>query len=195
MSIRTILTIFSSHIIVVKTSSKRLRQIHSTVVHQHEFLLAHMNYARLVAPLDDPSMAEFALAMDPVNRIAKSTPGFVWSLDDISDEQRNEVKELRDDPLLMPQLSMWKSVDAIHHFAFKSGHAMYLKRRKEWFTSPEPPYSVCWWRLWSGDDDDVPTLKEAFDKLLYLKQHGPSVIAFDFKTAKEYPKPQLDDVD
>jgi len=149
------------------------------------FFLAHMNYARLRAPMEDPSMAEFRLAMDPINMIAKASPGFVWSLDD-STEGRREVPMLVEDPLLMPQLSLWKDMDSLQHFAFRSGHAMYLKRRKEWFTPPEPPFSVCWWRPVTSS---LPTLREAFERCHILRVHGPSVDAFDFKTAKDFPIP------
>jgi hypothetical protein len=109
-----------------------------------------MNYARLKAPLDDPSMDEFFRSLGPINALAKSTPGYVWSLD-LDDEeleqQRSQVDVLRNDDLMMPQLSLWEDVESVQHFAFKSGHAMYLKRKREWFTSPTCPYTVCWW--WS----------------------------------------------
>lgn len=150
-----------------------------------------MNYARLKAPMDDPSMTEFRLAMEPINDLAKSTPGFVWSLNSDDAALRNEVPMLRDDPLLMPQLSLWTNVDALQHFAFKSGHAMYYKRKREWFTAPEPPFAVCWW--FSSDEQQqqqYPTLKEAFDRCAHLGQHGPSSHAFNFATAKEYPMPK-----
>jgi hypothetical protein len=148
-----------------------------------------MNYARLRAPYEDPIMAEFQLALGPVNEIAKSTPGFVWSLDESAPDERGRVPILRDDPLMMPQLSLWEDVESVQHFAFKSGHAMYLKRRREWFTPPpEPPHAVCWWFLPSPGNEH-PTLMQAFDRCQHLREHGPSKEAFDFKTAKEFPRP------
>ena len=101
--------------------------------------LAQMNFARLVAPMDDDRMKEFALAMDPINQLARSTPGFVWSLDihhpsnkeeeevdnpcdDNVDEygrmQRSMVDLLRDDPLIQPQLSLWRDMSSLRHFVF-----------------------------------------------------------------------------
>lgn len=151
-----------------------------------------MNYARLKAPLDHPSMSEFRLALEPVNLIAKSTPGFVWSFDndDTLDivAARQEVTLLREDPLMMPQLSLWKDMDSLQHFAFKSGHFMYVKRKREWFTAPEAPWAVCWWRLASEDN---PNLKEAFERCQYLKEHGVTEHAFDYKSAKNFPMPSL----
>ena len=159
-----------------------------------------MNYARLRAPLDHPSMTEFRLALDPINAIAKSTPGFVWSLDDSCNAaERDAVPLLRNDALLMPQLSLWKDVPSVQHFAYKSGHAMYLKRKREWFTAVEPPFAVCWWfsvdlSSHFGDSSNghpavVPTLAEAFEKCQRLKEHGPTDVAFTFQTARVYPMP------
>ncbi|CAB9506439.1 Domain of unknown function (DUF3291) [Seminavis robusta] len=175
-----------------------LRRFHDDTAQQQQrcyhHLLAHMNYARLKAPMEDPIMSEFRLAMDPVNALAKATPGFVWSLDDTSEDLRDEVPMLRQDPLLMPQLSLWQNLDAIQHFAFKSGHAMYLKRKREWFTAPpEGPVAVCWWR--PAQNDGYPTLKEAFDRLELLHTHGPTLEAFDFKSSKQFPMPSNTEMD
>lgn len=153
--------------------------------------LAHMNYARLRAPLDDPRMAEFMAAVDPINALARATPGYVWSLDDTADEERREVPVLHEDPLLMPQLSLWESHESLQHFAFKSGHAMYYKRKKEWFTAPVAPWAVCWW-FTPSDERPVPTLGIAFDRLEVLRVNGPTANAFDLKTAKDFPKPAVD---
>jgi Domain of unknown function (DUF3291) len=163
--------------------------------------LAQMNYARLVAPMDDDRMKEFALAMDPINQLARSTPGYLWSFDNdhhdphshhhdhhdhhdhhpMEEEDdnfdsrmaRSTVDLLRDDPLIQPQLSLWKDMNSLRHFVFKSGHAMYYKRKKEWFHPPTPdmiPYSVCWWHemrcttATNASSFQPPSLKEAFDR-------------------------------
>ena len=42
--------------------------------------LAQANVARLRAPLDSPELAGFVAALDPVNALADSSPGFVWRL-------------------------------------------------------------------------------------------------------------------
>ena len=157
-----------------------------------EYFLAHMNVARLKAPIDDPCMSEFKLAMEPVNALSRATPGFVWSLDDANLDyiyQREEVPVLNEDPFLMPQMSLWTDIESIQHFAFKSGHAIYLKRKREWFVPIDSPYTVCWWR---PAEMDCPSLKEAFDKLNILKLDGPSLDAFDFKTAKDVLPKDID---
>ncbi|KAL7574532.1 hypothetical protein ACA910_015887 [Epithemia clementina (nom. ined.)] len=160
----------------------------TTTTKKSGYLLAHMNYARLVAPLDDPCMSEFNLALDPVNALSRATPGYVWSLDHTTEQDRMDVPLLRSDPLLMPQLSLWESHQGLSHFAFKSGHAIYLKRKKEWFTSPPAPWSVCWWFLPSNQQPH-PTLALAFGKLDQLRANGPAETAFDLKNAGKFPRP------
>jgi hypothetical protein len=166
-----------------------IRSAAMTTAAHSRYLLAHLNYARLRAPLNHPDMAEFALAIAPINAIAKSTPGFVWSFDNDDPKFRESVDCLKHDELLMPQLSLWTNLDSLRHFAFKSGHAMYYKRKQEWFTAPPKPFAVCWWR---PADLNPPDLKEAFDRLEYLRVNGPSETAFTFATAVDYPEPSVE---
>jgi Domain of unknown function (DUF3291) len=49
--------------------------------------LAQVNVSRMLAPLDDPMMREFVAAIEPVERLAAASPGFVWR---IADEARRK---------------------------------------------------------------------------------------------------------
>ena len=42
--------------------------------------IAQINVAHMLAPLDDPIMAEFVAQLDAVNALADHSPGFVWRL-------------------------------------------------------------------------------------------------------------------
>jgi len=185
-------------------SSQNLEDSLARIAKDHPIVLAQMNYARLLAPMEEEQMKEFALAMDPINQLAKSTPGFVWSFDNDDDGQRDAVDLLRNDPLIQPQLSLWKDMKSLQHFVFKSGHAMYYKRKKEWFSPPTPettPYSVCWWydlrstavlRIDNAESIrsfEPPNLKEAFERCHYLKVNGPTKHAFDFASHTKFPMP------
>lgn len=44
--------------------------------------LAQLNIGRLHASIDSPEIAEFANALDTINALAESSPGFVWRLKD-----------------------------------------------------------------------------------------------------------------
>jgi hypothetical protein len=152
-------------------------------------------------------MQEFQRALDPINAIAASTPGFLWMYTDdwtasSSHGKENDIPvELRQDPLLMPQLSVWRDADSLLHFVFKSGHAVYYKRKREWFQPMiESPCAVCWWHMHDTVDTAVgnidpapPTLEESFERLRALSENGgePSEFAFDIKSAKagKFPPP------
>ena len=41
------------------------------------FYLAQVNIARMLAPLDSPIMLDFVTALDPINALAESAPGFI----------------------------------------------------------------------------------------------------------------------
>jgi hypothetical protein len=45
------------------------------MAHPH---LAQINIARLLAPIDDPTLAEFVTKLAPINALADDSPGFVW---------------------------------------------------------------------------------------------------------------------
>ena len=171
------------------TSSANFGPLLEKLAQEQPIVLAQMNYARLVAPLDDPKMNEFRLALEPVNILAKTTPGFVWSYDNDNEAEHMAVDRLREDPLLMPQLSLWKDMASLRHFVFKSGHGMYFKRKKEWFTAPPSPYSVCWWYDLTTHNYQPPSLKESFERCDHLREHGPTDHAFDFASAEKFPMP------
>lgn len=156
----------------------------------HYYHLAQFNLAKLKAPLHDPAITEFALALEPINDLAKVSPGFVWLHENDCDDEKNAIPELRADPLIMPNLSLWQDLKALHHFVFKTGHFMYLKRKKEWMTSMQDigyPHAVYWWR---PAQHEPPSLLEAFDKIRTLRDKGNTPDAFDFKSAKDYPAPK-----
>ena len=137
--------------------------------------LAQLNLGRFRAPLDSDEMAEFRLALDPINALAEATPGFVWRLRDEDGGSSSYVDVPgTDDPLMAPNLSVWESVDALKHFMYKSGHASYLRRRSEWFQRQDALINVLWW-IPAGE---LPTLDDAVRRLRHLETHGASAEGF-----------------
>ena len=135
------------------------------------FHLAQLNIGRLNHPLDADETAEFNLALGPINALAEATPGFVWRLQD-DDGQSSSFVRLpgEDDPLMIVNMSVWVDLESLKHFMFRSGHAMYLRRRREWFERSEEATSVCWW-IPSGE---IPDLADAHRRLLHLRANGPT---------------------
>jgi Domain of unknown function (DUF3291) len=135
------------------------------------FHLAEFNIARLTHPLDSAEATEFVAALEPVNAIAEATPGFVWRLTDVSGASASYVAVPGiDDPQVIVNYSIWTNVESLQHFVYRSGHSAYLRRRREWFDASALPAIVCWW-IPAGA---IPPVDEAYERLLHMREHGPS---------------------
>ncbi len=140
-----------------------------------EWHLAQINIGRLVAPVDDPRVAEFMENLDPINELAERSPGFVWRLQDESGNA-TAIRAFDDDTIL-PNLSVWTSVDALKDYVFRSDHTAFVRRRREWFLPMDDlPVLTMWW-IPAGH---VPTLVEARERIDHLVEHGPTSHAFTF---------------
>jgi len=147
--------------------------------------LAQLNLGLFRAPLDAEEMAEFTAALDPINAIAESSPGFVWRLTDETGGSSSFVDVPgADNPLWAPNMSVWQDFDSLKHFMYKSGHASYLRRRAEWFQKPDRPINVLWW-IPAGE---IPTLNDAVRRLDHLTEHGPSEQGWPL--TKPFPRPE-----
>jgi hypothetical protein len=137
--------------------------------------LAQLNLARLKEPKPSPVTREFFDAIAPINALAEVQPGFLWRL--VGDVRDHTDIEAFLDPHLVVNISLWKDLDSLSHFVYRTGHVQYIKRRKEWFDSFDGAYNVLWW----VKEGDIPTLAEAKAKLDQLKQGGPTPEAFNLK--------------
>ena len=66
---------------------------------------------------------------------------------------------------MIVNMSVWSDLDALKHFMYRSGHVMYLRRRREWFEKSDVATSVCWW-IPAGD---IPDLTDAHRRLLHVR--------------------------
>ena len=152
------------------------------------FHLAELNVARAVAPLDGPELAEFAAALEPVNALADAAPGFVWRLEDDSDTPGATAIRPFEDPWMLVNFSVWKSLDALWAFVYAGAHLEVMRRRREWFTRLSESHLVLWW----VPEGAIPTVDEAVARLEHLRTHGPTPHAFTFKQPYEAgPPPTL----
>ncbi|MEM9133162.1 MAG: DUF3291 domain-containing protein, partial [Actinomycetota bacterium] len=137
--------------------------------------LAQCNIGRLHHPVDDPRVAEFMDNLDPINALADRSPGFVWRL---QDEQGNATSiRAFDDETILPNLSVWTSLEALKDYVFRSDHARFLRRRREWFAPMDDlPVLTMWW-VPAGH---LPTMEEAKERIDHLAEHGPTAYAFTF---------------
>jgi hypothetical protein len=120
-------------------------------------------------------MREFVDNVDRVNRLADKLPGFVWRLQDESGHAMGMT--VYDDPAILPNLTVWESVEALERFVFKTVHGRFFDRRDTWFAQPDPTL-VMWW-VKAGDR---PTLQESCARLDHLRANGPSDYAFGWES-------------
>jgi hypothetical protein len=143
--------------------------------------VAQLNIARGKAPLDSPLLAEFMAALDPVNALADSSPGFVWRLQ-TEDGDATAVRGFGDDRLII-NISVWTSLDALAAFVFGDFHAQVMRQRRQWFARMREAYTVLWW-VPAGVR---PTVADAEQRLESLRAHGPTPYAFTVRRA--FPPP------
>ena len=137
--------------------------------------LVAFNVARLRAPMDDPLIDDFRNNLDPINALAEQSPGFVWRLQDESGNATNITPYA--DPLVITNMAVWTSVDALADFTYRSGHLDFLRRRRDFFDASDEATLVLWWI----PEGTVPTMTEAMARLDHLRAHGPTPHAFTFR--------------
>jgi hypothetical protein len=137
--------------------------------------LAQINIAKMLAPLESPIMSDFVANLDPINQLAESSEGFLWRLK----EECNNATSIKiyDDEFLLVNMSVWKDIDSLFQFAFKSHHVEIFKRRKEWFDKMNQMHMA----LWYVPEGRYPNVIEATKRLDHIRLHGETPHAFSFK--------------
>jgi len=134
--------------------------------------IAELNVARLRYDINDPRIADFVNNLDRINAAAERSPGFVWRL---KDDTGNATAFAGDgDPMVIPNLSVWESVEALETFVFKTVHKRIYERRAEWFEVMDKMHFV----MWPVEAGQHPSLEEAWRRLNHLNAHGSSDHAF-----------------
>ena len=140
-----------------------------------DYHLAQLNIARFRLPLDDPAMAGFVAALDPLNAIADATEGFVWRLQ--TEEGNATAIHAFEDDLMLVNMSVWESVEALADFVYRSDHVRVMRRRREWAERLAEAHLCLWW-IPVGS---LPTVDEAKERLEHLRERGPTPYSFSFK--------------
>ena len=147
--------------------------------------LAQLNLARPLEPLDSPRLADFVANLERINALAESSDGFAWRLKD----EAGEAEAARVFPGALVNLSVWRDLESLRLFVYQSAHVEIMRRRREWFEKMAEAMVVLWW-VPAGHRPDAA---EAEARLLHLRQHGPTAVAFTFQKAFEpaaSPRPQ-----
>jgi hypothetical protein len=151
-----------------------------------EYLLAQVNIARMREPLDSPLLAGFVAALDPVNALADAAPGFVWRLQ-TEDGNALAVRAFDWDRAgsagVLINMSVWESVGALAAFVYSDEHREVMRQRRTWFSQMEAAHTALWW----VPRGHVPTPEEAEERVIHLREFGPTVHAFTLR--EHFPPP------
>ena len=142
-----------------------------------DYHLAQANIARFKASLDSPVMKEFVDFIEPVNRFAEESEGFIWRLKDEEGRSASYIESPFKDEMMAVNISVWQDIDTFKSFVYGTVHSYFLKNKKKWFDMKGPSQFVMWW-LPKGE---LPTLQMAKDKLETLETNGESPEAFSMK--------------
>lgn len=149
--------------------------------------LAQFNLARAVDTLDSPALSGFMAELKRINELADVSPGFVWRFEGGSPDEPAAAAD--NDPLVLLNLSVWRTVEDLFNYTYRSDHAKQFSRRREWFEQTRQPQLVLWW-VPAGHR---PTLAEGLGRLQELRTQGPTLRAFTFKHRFAAPDSNSDD--
>lgn len=144
------------------------------------YQLAQINIAELKAPIDSPQLKDFVDNLDRINALAEDSPGFVWRLKGEGNDATS-LRPLGDDVIV--NMSVWRDVDTLRAYVYKTAHVEIMRRRKEWFDRMSEAHMVLWW----VPKGHRPSVVQAAERLQLLRTQGPSADAFTFRHA--FPPP------
>lgn len=143
-----------------------------------EFHLAQVNVAYAKGTQSDAVMKGFNDRLDEINALADQSPGFIWRY--VTDS-RDPLDRVFSDPLILYNLSVWESLEALHHFTYKTVHAELYAGRRQWFEEWRPLMSSAFLAMWWVNAGHLPTVQESKERLALLSEKGPTARAFHFK--------------
>ena len=125
--------------------------------------VAQLNIATALYPMDDQRISRFVEQLDDINALADNSLGFVWRLQSESGNATDIVVD--DNPMLIVNMSVWRDVEALFEFAYKTAHHQVIADRRQWFKRPDGAYQVLWW-VRAGHQ---PSVDEGMAKLQLLQ--------------------------
>jgi heme-degrading monooxygenase HmoA len=146
--------------------------------------LAQANVAYALEAHDHPHMADYMARLDEMNQLAEQSEGFVWRyLTDSRDPLQREFS----DPLVLFNMSVWKSIEALHTYTYRTAHAEVYAARRRWFAKPKAVVGGHAMAMWWLPQGEFPTVANAKIRLAQICEGGPSQSAFTFK--QRFPPP------
>ena len=139
-----------------------------------KYHLAQINIALAKAEMDTETMKGFVSRLDEINETADKAEGFVWRLQ--TEDGDSTAIRVFNEPLLLVNMSVWESIDALKNFVYKSAHVELIRDRQGWFHKYVEAHQALWWI----PVDHIPSIEEAKEKLEAIQKHGPTATSFHF---------------
>jgi hypothetical protein len=145
------------------------------------YQLAQLNVGVIKGPMDSAVMADFAANLERINALADGFAGFLWRLQ-TEEGDATSIRPFEQENLLL-NMSVWRDIESLNNYVYKSAHVEIMRRRREWFERMQEAFMVLWW-IPAGHRPGIP---EACAKLQLLRAEGPTAQAFTFRHA--FPPP------
>ena len=146
------------------------------------YQLAELNVGRLVAPTDDPRVADFMAALDRVNGLGKRDVGICLDDGGIGRAQHRQYRgQDRRRPLPCCKPDCLGKRGNAGSLCIQHGSQAILRPSREMVEVLEQMHFVMWW----VPKGHCPGLDEVLARLSLLREHGPSEIAFGWVWLKE----------
>lgn len=143
--------------------------------------LAQVNVARAKAEMHTETMQGFMAQLDAMNQLADTADGFVWRM--LGDGGDYTSIRPYEDPLVIMNVSLWRDVDSLKNYVYKTPHMDIIRARHAWFDKMDDIQQALWW-IPAGQ---LPTALEARGRLEMVRRFGATQEAFTF--AQVFPAP------
>ena len=91
------------------------------------------------------------------------------------------------DPRVLFNMSVWKSIEALHAYTYRTAHAEVYAARRRWFIDDKAVVGGHALAMWWIPRGELPTVADAKQRLALITANGPSERAFTFKRRFDPP--------
>ena len=136
--------------------------------------LAQVNVARAKAEMHTEIMQGFMNQLDAMNQLADNADGFIWRMLG----EGGDYTSIRpfDDPLVIMNVSLWRDVESLKNYVYKTDHMHITRASHAWFDKMDEIQLALWW-VPAGQ---LPTALEARERLELVRRFGATKEAFTF---------------
>lgn len=147
-----------------------------------EFQLAEFNFGTLKYDWDDPRVADFQNNLDLMNGLAAKADGFFWRMpDDEMEAAQVDMLGAFANPRTASTFSVWRDVDSLSAFVWKTVHKRFYDRKGEWYDAKgNGNFVMCW-----IPEGYKPTVAEGMERFNHMKSQGETDFAFGWAHGRQ----------